>query len=38
MDVKMTPNCPMWFNILDLITAYIPMAWIGYKLGYKLKN
>jgi hypothetical protein len=38
MDVKMIPNCPMWFNILDLITAYIPMAWIGYKLGYKLKN
>jgi hypothetical protein len=22
---------PMWFNILDLGIAYIPMAWIGHK-------
>lgn len=24
---------PMWFNALDLIVAYIPMAWLGYKLA-----
>ncbi|MBX3290422.1 MAG: hypothetical protein KF855_13995 [Acidobacteria bacterium] len=24
---------PMWFIALDLIVAYIPMAWIGAKLG-----
>lgn len=24
---------PMWFIILDLVVAYIPMAWIGGKLG-----
>ncbi|QNR24690.1 hypothetical protein [Croceimicrobium hydrocarbonivorans] len=24
---------PAWFNATDLILAYIPMAWIGYKLG-----
>jgi uncharacterized membrane protein YqgA involved in biofilm formation len=23
---------PMWFNVLDLVGAYIPMAYIGYKL------
>jgi len=23
---------PLWFNALDLIGAYIPMAYIGYKL------
>ena len=22
---------PPWFNILDLVVAYIPMAWLGYK-------
>jgi hypothetical protein len=35
MAVKMIPNSPVWFNTLDLVTAYIPMAWIGYKLGSK---
>ena len=24
---------PMWFIALDLIVAYLPMAWIGGKLG-----
>ncbi|MDM7924071.1 MAG: hypothetical protein QUS14_17430 [Pyrinomonadaceae bacterium] len=24
---------PMWFIALDLIAAYIPMAWIGWKLA-----
>ncbi len=23
---------PMWFNVLDLVVAYIPMAWIATKL------
>ncbi len=23
---------PMWFNAVDLILAYIPMAWLGWKL------
>lgn len=24
---------PLWFNIIDLLFAYIPMAWIATKLG-----
>ncbi len=24
---------PMWFIVLDLVVAYIPMAWLGGKLG-----
>lgn len=24
---------PMWFNVLDIVGAYIPMAWLGWKLG-----
>ena len=24
---------PAWFSILDLVVAYIPMAWLGYKLA-----
>jgi hypothetical protein len=24
---------PMWFNALDLIGAYLPMAWLGAKLA-----
>jgi len=31
----MVPNAPMWFNGLDLILAYIPMAYLGYVLGRK---
>jgi len=26
---------PMWFNITDLVLAYIPMAYLGYILGKK---
>lgn len=28
-----TINAPMWFEAIDLIFAYIPMAWIGAKLA-----
>jgi hypothetical protein len=26
---------PAWFNALDLLVAYLPMAWLGAKLGAK---
>ena len=32
--VFMVPS-PMWFNCVDLIFAYIPMAYLGYVLGRK---
>lgn len=32
MMVNMLP-APMWFNILDLVVAYIPMALLGWKLA-----
>jgi hypothetical protein len=28
---------PLWFDLVDLIFAYIPMAWLGYKIVSKLK-
>jgi hypothetical protein len=28
---------PMWFNILDLVFAYIPCAWLGARLIERLK-
>ena len=28
---------PMWFNILDLVFAYIPYAWLGARLIERLK-
>lgn len=31
-NVLMLPS-PMWFNVLDIVAAYIPMAFIGGKLG-----
>jgi len=34
MAVSMIP-APLTFNIIDLIGAYIPMAWIGYFLAMK---
>ncbi len=29
--VSMLP-APLWFSALDLIAAYFPMAWLGYRL------
>jgi len=26
-------NAPLWFEAVDLIFAYIPMAWLGWKLA-----
>ncbi len=31
-NVAMLPS-PMWFDVLDLAGAYLPMAWIGGRLG-----
>lgn len=28
---------PAWFTALDLGVAYIPMAWLGYKMAEKIK-
>ncbi|MBK8316534.1 MAG: hypothetical protein IPL01_21945 [Acidobacteria bacterium] len=33
-NVMMLP-APMWFNILDLVGAYIPMAYLGGKVATK---
>lgn len=27
---------PLWFDLVDLIFAYFPMAWLGYKIVSKL--
>lgn len=32
MNVAALP-APMWFNVTDLVLAYIPMAWLGGKLA-----
>jgi len=37
MMVFMVPS-PTWFTLTDLIFAYIPMAYIGYKIALKLKK
>jgi hypothetical protein len=37
MMVIQIPGAPMWFNILDLVFAYIPMGLLGYYLASKLK-
>jgi len=29
---------PIWFNVLDLFMAYIPMAWFGGKLAMRFRN
>ena len=35
--VIMLPGTPSWFILVDLIGAYIPMAYLGYKLAFKSK-
>ncbi|MEO7080439.1 MAG: hypothetical protein ABIY71_02890 [Flavobacteriales bacterium] len=32
MAVLMIPSTPIWFSTLDLVVAYLPMAWLGYRL------
>ena len=29
---------PLWFIALDLVVAYIPMAWLALKLGESLQK
>ncbi|MFM2190405.1 MAG: hypothetical protein RL491_791 [Bacteroidota bacterium] len=31
-------DAPLWFEITDLVLAYIPMAWLGFKLGTRNKK
>ena len=35
--VIMLPGTPLWFILLDLIGAYIPMAYLGYKIAVPKK-
>ena len=31
--VRQIPNAPLWFDVLDLVVAYLPMAWLGWLLA-----
>jgi hypothetical protein len=33
MNIIMLPGSPVWFTILDVAVAYLPMAWLGGKLA-----
>lgn len=33
MMVMILPQTPLWFILLDLLVAYLPMAYLGYRLG-----
>ncbi len=37
VNVLMLPS-PIWFAILDIAGAYIPMAWLGYKIAEKIQK
>ncbi|MEY3368195.1 MAG: hypothetical protein RI973_1350 [Bacteroidota bacterium] len=37
MNARMLP-APLWFNILDLGAAYLPMAWLGYRLQQRFAS
>jgi hypothetical protein len=34
MNIMMLPS-PIWFSIVDIVGAYIPMGYLGVKLGIK---
>lgn len=38
MNIVMLPSSPMWFTLLDLIVAYIPMGWLGGKIATRKKS
>ena len=29
---------PAWFIVLDLVAAYVPMAWLGSRIGSRIKG
>ncbi len=29
---------PLWFSVLDLLLAYLPAAWLGYRLASRITN
>lgn len=31
--MRQIPNAPLWFDMLDLVVAYLPMAWLGWMLS-----
>jgi len=31
--VRLIPDAPLWFDVVDLCGAYLPMAWIGHRLA-----
>ncbi len=35
--VSMAP-APMWFNVLDLVVAYLPMAYVGWMIVHKTRT
>ncbi|RRJ89535.1 hypothetical protein EG240_11440 [Paenimyroides tangerinum] len=37
MMINLVPS-PLWFSITDLVLAYIPIAFLGYKIAIKLKK
>jgi hypothetical protein len=36
--VVLLPETPLWFVALDLVVAYIPMGWLGWKLADRLRE
>ena len=36
VNVFMLPS-PLWFAVLDLVVAYIPMGWLGGRMAKKMK-
>ncbi len=37
VNVYLLPS-PTWFNVVDLAGAYVPMAWIGWRLQMRLER
>lgn len=37
MAVSMIPSAPLWFDALDLVVAYLPMALLGARLAARLR-
>ncbi|MBR9914338.1 MAG: hypothetical protein GYB32_05835 [Algicola sp.] len=36
--INLTLSGPTWFTVVDLLAAYIPMAWLGGKIGTKFSK
>lgn len=38
MMIVMIPETPLWFTATDLVLAYLPMGWLGWRVAHAMRG